>query len=189
MFVFYPQGGQWMVTLVDNFGGTLPIFVLGIFELIAIFYFYGLENLCNDVEFMTGRRVTFYWRICWILLAPVTMTIVFVYSTITMKSLTYAGNNYPNEYLVAGWSIFLISMLQIPLWFTWHLSRSKNSASILRCVKESFHTTKRWGPRDFNNRIEWLKYKEEAKQRNQSAADAANHPKWIRKIYLAFGKY
>lgn len=157
-----------MVTLVDNFGGTLPIFVLGIFELIAIFYFYGLANLCNDIKFMTGRHVTFYWRICWFLLAPLTMTIVFIYSTITMESLTYAGEKYPTPYLVAGWSIFLFAMLQLPLWFAWHLVLTKNQSSFYQVLKESFRATKRWGPRDINNRTEWLKHNEEIKQNGQT---------------------
>lgn len=193
IYLFLPnfllQGGQWMITLVDNFGGTLPIFALGIFELIAIFFFYGLENFCIDVEFMTGRYVTFYWRICWIFLAPLTMTIVFIYSTITMKPLTYAGLSYPTEYMIAGWGIFLFAMLQLPIWFIWHVVRSKKSVSFLTALKNSFHKTDRWGPRDPNNRTEWIKYKEEIKQRSRTNANAVKHSKWIQKIKLAFGKY
>lgn len=178
-----------MITLVDNFGGTLPIFVLGIFEIIGIFYFYGLEDLCNDVEFMTGRYVTFYWRICWILLAPVTMIIVYVYSTITMKPLTYANLDYPSEYLVAGWSIFWIAMLQLPLWFSWHMARTKSALSFSDKLKNCVQATKRWGPRDPNHRTEWLKFKEEKRQKSRAAAQASNHSEWIKKIFLAFGQY
>lgn len=176
-----------MTTLVDNFGGTLSIFVLGIFELIAIFYFYGLEDICIDIEFMTGRRVTFYWRICWLLLSPITMSIVFIYSTITMKPLTYSGLDFPTEYVVGGWCIFLVAMIQIPLWSFYHLNRNPDVRK--QSVRRWFNETQRWGPLDQTNRNEWMKYKEEYKQRTRAAAKAANHPRWLRKIYLIFGKY
>lgn len=173
-----------MVTLVDNFGGTLPIFVLAIFEIVAIFYFYGLEKLCIDIEFMTRRRVTFYWRICWFVLAPVIMSIVYIYSSITMKPLRYAGLDYPSQYLVIGWSIFLFAMLQLPIWFIWQYTRQPKKALL-----ESFKSTKLWGPRKQSDRNEWLKHHEEFKERSRTVANASGHSKLMQKIYLAFGKY
>lgn len=141
-----------------------------------------------DLEFMTGRPVTFYWRFCWIFLSPVAMTTVFIYSTITMKPLQYAGMNYPIEYLVAGWCIFLIGMIQLPLWACWTFARNSKH-SFLNAICESFRPTKYWGPHDKQIRIEWLKYKEEAKQRHRMAAQAANHSAWKQKLYIIFGKY
>lgn len=38
------QGGQWMVVLVDTFGGTMMIFFLAIFELVGVFWMYGKIN-------------------------------------------------------------------------------------------------------------------------------------------------
>lgn len=178
-----------MTTLIDNFGGTLPIFVLGIIEIVAIFYFYGLNNLCVDVEYMTGRNVSFYWRICWYLLAPLIMTVVFIYSTITMESLTYAGLPFPRPYIIAGWCIFFSAMLQIPIWFAWdyYKNAKENSLGVAFC--ETFKSTKRWGPRAANNKTEWRKYREEMKERVRSKANAKNHSELRRKISAAFGFY
>lgn len=181
------QGGQWMTALVDNFGGTLPIFVLAIFEIVAIFYFYGLENLCIDIEFMTRRRVTFYWRICWFLLAPVIMTIVYIYSSITMEPLKYAGHDYPTKYLVIGWSIFLIAMMQLPLWFIYRFATSPLPAS--KAIVDIFHSTPLWGPRKPTDRNEWLKYHEEVKQRSRNIANASGHSRLVRSFNFAFGRY
>ena len=47
--LYVTQGGQWMLTLVDHFGGTFLVFALAIVEIIAIFWIYGLENICNDL--------------------------------------------------------------------------------------------------------------------------------------------
>lgn len=176
-----------MITLVDNFGGTLPIFVLAIFELIAIFYFYGLENLCIDIEFMTKRHVTFYWRICWYFFAPLIMTIVYVYSSITMKPLKYAGLDYPNEYLIVGWCIFIFAMIQLPIWFLFRYMRSPMSAK--KAFVNIFKSTTLWGPRKETDRNSWMKYREEVKLRNRTIANGTNHSKMRKAYNLAFGNY
>lgn len=179
-----------MTTLVDNFGGTLPIFVLGIFELVGIFYFYGLENLCIDVEFMAGRHVSFYWRICWFLLAPVVMTIVLIYSTVTMESLTYAGQPFPRPYIFAGWSIFYVAMAQVPVWFAWHFyQNTKEHDGLGAAFVATFRPIKRWGPRGAANKTDWLKHREEIKERTRAKATASNHSRLRRRFTAAFGWY
>ncbi|XP_055305392.1 sodium-dependent nutrient amino acid transporter 1 isoform X1 [Sitodiplosis mosellana] len=185
--VYLTPGGQWMTVLVDNFGGTLPLFVLGIFEIIAIFYFYGLENLCIDIEFMTKRRVTFYWRLCWFFLAPVLMSIVYIHSSITMEPLKYAGHEYPTKYIVIGWGIFLFAMIQLPIWFIYRFARSPLPAS--KAIVDIFHSTNLWGPRKQNDRNEWLKYHEEVKQRSRNNAKASGHSRLVRAFNLALGRY
>lgn len=184
---FHLQGGQWMTALVDNFGGTLPIFVLAIFEIIAIFYFYGLEKLCIDIEFMTKRRVTFYWRICWFVLAPVIMSVVYIYSSVTMEQLKYAGLEYPTRFLVVGWGIFLFAMIQLPIWFVYRIATSPFPAS--KAIFDVFRSTPLWGPRKQNDRQEWIKYHEEAKQRSRNIANASGHSQIVRAINVAFGWY
>lgn len=85
-----------MLNLVDHFGGTFLIFVLAIGELVGIMWIYGLENLCNDVEFMIQRRPGWYWRVCWLVITPLFMIFVFIYSMATLKPLEYAGKLYPD---------------------------------------------------------------------------------------------
>lgn len=98
--LFYvTPGGQWLLNLVDYYGATFLIFVLAIGELIGMFWIYGLENFCNDVEFMLDRRPSAYWKICWGFVTPVLMMIIFVYSMITMEPLKYNNMDYPEEYL------------------------------------------------------------------------------------------
>lgn len=184
---YLTPGGQWMTQLVDNFGGTLPMFVLAIFEIIAIFYFYGLENVCIDLQFMTGRTVTFYWRICWLVLAPLVMSIVYIYSSIMMKPLTYSGLNFPTEYLLIGWSIFGFAMLQLPFWFIWHCMQSDQS--MRKTFVNAFKCTKLWGPRYQTDRNEWMKYREEMKQRTRIIAHASGHSTLRQRFNLAFGRY
>lgn len=92
-----------MLNLVDYFGGTLIIFPLAIAEVVAIFWVYGLENFCLDIEFMSGKPISWYWRICWSVVAPVAMIVIFIYSLISITPLTYSKLNYPEQYIGKDW--------------------------------------------------------------------------------------
>jgi len=46
------QGGQWILTLVDFYGGTYVVFILAIFELAGIVWVYG-ECTFNRPTFLT----------------------------------------------------------------------------------------------------------------------------------------
>ena len=84
-----------MLNLVDHFGGTFLVFVLAIFELMGIFWIYGLENFCDDVEFMLNRRPGVYWKFCWVFVTPIFMLVIFIYSMVTYTQLLYGGKEYP----------------------------------------------------------------------------------------------
>ena len=131
--MYVTPGGQWMLTLVDYFGGTFLVFALAIIEIIAIFWIYGLENICNDLEFMLNRHVTLYWRLCWGVVTPCLMLLIFLYSLVNFASPTYSKLHFPDGYLAAGWAIFAIGMLQLPLWGAWVVSR-KNEGNISKVI-------------------------------------------------------
>lgn len=95
--IYVTPGGQWILNLVDYFGGTYVVFCLAVFEMIGIFWIYGLQNFCDDVEFMTKRKVTVYWRVCWTIITPGLMAIMFIYSLISMTTIRYSGWDYPNS--------------------------------------------------------------------------------------------
>lgn len=107
------QGGQYVFTLVDYFGGTFIFFVLTTVEVISVLWWYGkikqnsggeivnlnkpvgLENICQDVHFMLKQKVGLYWRICWGLITPVVLIIIFIYFVATLEEITYEGKQYP----------------------------------------------------------------------------------------------
>ena len=77
--IYITPGGQYMLQLVDYFGGTFLIFALAIFELVGIFWIYGIENFCWDLEFMLKRPVTPFWRLSWFILTPAIMITILIY--------------------------------------------------------------------------------------------------------------
>ncbi|XP_036319929.1 sodium-dependent nutrient amino acid transporter 1 isoform X2 [Rhagoletis pomonella] len=94
--IYVTPGGQWILNLVDFYGGTFVIFGLAILETISISWIYGINNFCDDVEFMTKKQVSLYWRSCWGFFTPLLMIIIFVYSMLSIEPLTYSGKPYPD---------------------------------------------------------------------------------------------
>lgn len=134
---------------------------------------------------MTGRRVTFYWRFCWAFLSPVFMTIVFFNSMTSMKPLQYGQLDYPAEYIAVGWGLFGIGAILTPLWCIWILSfKSKHKGFF-----DAFRPSKHWGPRSETIRTEWLKFREEAKQRKEQIIREENHSWLKQKWFILCGKY
>lgn len=93
--VYVTPGGQYILTLVDNFGGTFTIYVLATLECIGICWCYGLNNVVRDVSFMLNMKVGIYWRVCWGLIVPVVLSVILVYSLATSEPLKHNGVEFP----------------------------------------------------------------------------------------------
>ncbi len=46
--IYVTPGGQWILNLVDHYGGTFLVFALAIVQLTGVMWVYGLENFCWD---------------------------------------------------------------------------------------------------------------------------------------------
>lgn len=112
--IYVTPGGQFMVTLVDNFGGNVNIYILATLECIGIAWVYGLNNFVKDVEFMLNKKVSWYWKICWGGIIPVLLTVVMLYSLITGERLTHNGHHFPDVAIYLGWILTAISVLMVP---------------------------------------------------------------------------
>lgn len=158
--IYVTPGGQWMLNLVDHFGGTFLIFALAILQLTGIIWVYGLENFCWDVEFMLKRRVSRFWRISWFIVTPVLMIVIFVYSMAKLENPTYIEKPYPTSSLIAGWAIFSVGIAQILIWAIWIASREnfpENKSSSK--VSSLFKLNPEWGPKSPKMHKEWMAYK------------------------------
>ncbi|KAH8292710.1 hypothetical protein KR018_004084, partial [Drosophila ironensis] len=203
--VYVTPGGQWILTLVDFYGGTYVVFVLAIFELAGIVWVYGeycqqvsaklnyrnfgiagLQNFCDDIEFMCNRRVSLYWRMCWSFFTPVMMIVIFIYSMATIEPIQYSELYFPEAangecasvltfsvylmfltYLaVAGWLLFAIGAAQFPLWGIWYISRHREG-SFCSSAMASLKPNDKWGPANPDIKREWQIFKaHKAAQRN-----------------------
>ncbi|XP_043278771.1 sodium-dependent nutrient amino acid transporter 1-like isoform X2 [Venturia canescens] len=153
--VYCTPGGQYILNLVDYFGGTFIIVFLASFEVIAISWVYGVQNFLDDVEFMMGRRPSIYWRCCWGFLTPLTLLLILAYFLLNLSPLRYNEDYYPLAANVAGWSVLALGVVPLPLLMLVQMFRHRGSSTF-----ESFKPTPDWGPKNLETRDEWRIFKE-----------------------------
>lgn len=101
--------------LVDFYGASFIAFILAIAELYAFCYIYGVDRLCKDIEFMLGFYPNLYWRMCWKYITPGLMTVIMIYSLLTMETLKDGDHDYPPIAIFIGRCISTLGLIQLPL--------------------------------------------------------------------------
>lgn len=118
------------------------------FECITIAYVYGVEKFYEDIQDMIGYRLNPWLKICWLIFTPIITMVCFIlisfsgiffqilviilyfqgillFSIVTYKPLTYNRTYvYPTWAQVIGWSMALVPMSMIPIYFTYYLVTS-----------------------------------------------------------------
>ena len=120
-----------------DFGANLPLLIIGLAEILACIWFFGIDNWFKELQFMIGPKEKgtkfdtlsrYYFYYCWNYISPVLLIIVFIgylYTTVT-QTLTYdawsATEAKITEEDYTGVSLVLIVVLQalpcaiIPIW-------------------------------------------------------------------------
>ncbi|XP_078056862.1 inactive sodium-dependent neutral amino acid transporter B(0)AT3 [Mustelus asterias] len=138
--IFTTSSGSYWLTIFDNYGTALPLLIIAFFELIGVIYVYGINKFCDDLEFMTGRRPNFYWRVTWRFISPLLLFTVFVafvaievqhHSSYETWNPNYVAFPKKEEREYTSWMVFIcvflatLSSIFIPLTALYHLIRSK----------------------------------------------------------------
>ncbi|XP_023941336.2 sodium-dependent nutrient amino acid transporter 1-like [Bicyclus anynana] len=178
--VYVTPAGQYVLEIVDYYGGTFLILFCGIAEIFAVFWIYGLENICTDIEFMLGISTSVYWRFCWGFITPAMMVVVFVYALLSFDNLTFGGTYiYPTAGYVAGYLMLFVGIALVPL-FTGLAMYKNRSGNIWETIKKAFRKKSSWGPRAQNNKVQWLLFTE-----NRQQLRLTMNRSWLRHIWLS----
>ncbi|CAG9774078.1 unnamed protein product [Ceutorhynchus assimilis] len=157
--VYMTPGGQWIFTMIDFYGGTFIFYVMNILEVVLIMWWYGLENICQDIEFMTKRKPGIYWRICWGVLIPMVLFFVLGYFLITFEPLQYEKRDYPSKIIGWGWAFFAFGIFQPFLWFSIGFWKRKGDFASAKAAVASMFKHTGWGPKDPKKNEKWKEFK------------------------------
>ncbi|KAH7947800.1 hypothetical protein HPB52_015930 [Rhipicephalus sanguineus] len=67
------DNGNTMRLLFDNYGIGRALFLYAIFEVVGLVWVYGWKNICGDIGYMLGKPISWYWKITWGFLTPVSL--------------------------------------------------------------------------------------------------------------------
>ncbi|XP_023217228.1 sodium- and chloride-dependent GABA transporter 1-like [Centruroides sculpturatus] len=148
------RGGQYVLELMDKYGGGIAIVLVAVMESVALMWIYGVDRFCDDIKFMLGTRPNAYWRITWTVTAPLILAMVFIYSLIKHKPIKYGDYDYPDWADGIGWFLALVSIVQIPIWAVYTVLK-QNGKDIKMKFKQSIIPTEEWGPADEELKDDW----------------------------------
>ncbi|GIY38113.1 sodium- and chloride-dependent glycine transporter 2 [Caerostris darwini] len=140
------QGGQYILNLMDTYGGGVASMFIATIEISALMWGYGADKFVSDLDFMLGFRPGLYWRLCWKYISPLVLWFVLIYSLCTTSVIQYDKKDYPLWADRVGWILVMVSVLQVPIWIVIQLIKyRKNLRAVLRPHPD-------WGPSDAETR-------------------------------------
>uniref|UniRef100_A0A3Q2XR53 Si:ch211-283g2.1 n=1 Tax=Hippocampus comes TaxID=109280 RepID=A0A3Q2XR53_HIPCM len=108
------RAGIYVFQLMDHYTAIVSIMFLAFFEVIGICWLY-VNRLSDNLEEMTGKRPSIFFRLCWQIIAPFLITVILIFSIIQFKPARYEGYVFPPWAQGLGWVIALASIIWIPL--------------------------------------------------------------------------
>ncbi|XP_045448783.1 sodium-dependent nutrient amino acid transporter 1-like [Melitaea cinxia] len=179
--VYVTPGGQYVLEIVDYYGGTFFALFCGIVQIFGVFWIYGLENFCLDIEYMSNRKTSIYWRCCWGLITPALMITVFIYALSSFGALVFGdGYIYPTMGYVAGYLILCGGIVLVPIFMFATIYKYRSAGSFVDILKKSFKPKPSWGPSSAKHKREWILFKENAKMERQKMKTS-----WFKHILLS----
>ncbi|OWA50488.1 Sodium-dependent proline transporter [Hypsibius exemplaris] len=153
------HGGLYVIDLMDTYGAGFAVILIAFFEILAVFWAYGLKRLQHNLDFMMKYTPSIYFRSCWVIIAPLILLFIFIYSMADYKP--FATNDpdgkYPKWADGIGWLLALASILQIPIWAIYSVVK-QSATSCRNKLLQASQPTSEWGPAVLEDREEELSY-------------------------------
>jgi solute carrier family 6 amino acid transporter-like protein 5/7/9/14 len=156
--IYVTPGGQFMLTLVDSFGGNFTIYVLATLEVIGVAWVYGLNNFCRDIEFMLDIKIGWFWRFTWGFFVPIALSVILVYSLVKWENVQHNDTDFPAIAIACGWMLAGVCLALVPI-FGIHTIVTRKGNTWMEKLKLSFQPTDDWGPKNSVFKKEWKIYK------------------------------
>lgn len=122
-------GGNYVVYMLDTHAAPISILFICFLEAIAVNWFYGVNRFSDDLEKMLGFRPGIFWRVCWSIISPIFLLVLFILSIVAYKPMELNGYVYPDWAAVVGWLITCSSIAPIPIYIIYKFLITKGSIS------------------------------------------------------------
>ncbi|KAL3204399.1 hypothetical protein MRX96_011417 [Rhipicephalus microplus] len=154
--VLCTDSGNAMRLLFDNYGVGQAVFLYAIFEVVGLMWIYGIRNVIRDFEFMLNSKISWFWKITWGFITPVSLIAIFIYGNATEGG----ASSLPPLGQTIGWIMAAIAIGQVPLWMVITFAKAPGK-TICQKLKATFSPSENYGPRDPMIRSEWNAWKQE----------------------------
>ena len=145
------SSGEYWLQFIDSHCSGIPLLVIGLVEVLAISYLYGIERFSDDISYMTTKPPRFIWKWCWKFISPIAILVILIMSVQGMakKRPTYdvwdkskgdtEGMPYPTWLVILAVFLNLSSIIFIPvvcLLYYFGLMKIRGKGSIVLLPKK-----------------------------------------------------
>uniref|UniRef100_A0A8C5CVA5 Transporter n=1 Tax=Gadus morhua TaxID=8049 RepID=A0A8C5CVA5_GADMO len=139
------QAGIYWLLLMDNFAASFSLVLISCIMCICVMYIYGHRNYFKDVEMMLGFPPPLFFRICWRFISPLIISFILIFTVIQYKPITYNDYVYPGWSLGIGFCMAMSSVICIPIYALYRISRSPG-ATFRERLRNACKADPKWGP-------------------------------------------
>merc|ERR1719158_746752 len=177
------QSGQYVLDLMDTYGASISVMVIAVAEMIAVMWGYGANNFCKDLQTMIGFYPGLYFKVCWIIISPLLLMVILVAALIDWTKPSYGPLTYPEWAHGVGFTLTVISVIQIPIWFfitivMYFTNPSSYDCFPLSCTKAWFER-RREDPSGLVRNISFLDRKEKFADGTMNSKVSMLHSRYI----------
>ncbi|XP_062307819.1 sodium- and chloride-dependent GABA transporter ine isoform X1 [Osmerus eperlanus] len=110
------RGGMYVFQLMDHYTAVVSLMFLAFFEVLSLCWIFGLRRISVMVTRMLGKAPNMYFRLCWLVFAPLLVLGILISSIVQYTPARYGKTyTYPAWAEVVGWGISLVSIIWIPV--------------------------------------------------------------------------
>ncbi|XP_071502065.1 sodium- and chloride-dependent GABA transporter ine-like [Diadema antillarum] len=134
------RGGMYFFQIMDWYTAIVSLFFIAIAEAVAVCWLYGGNRLARNIEAMTGSYPNIYFRACWLVISPVLILAILIFSIVDFKPVSYGDYEYPKWCQGLGWCVALLSIIWLPIGAIHTLLTSEGSLKerFLNSLKSDF---------------------------------------------------
>ncbi|XP_078278694.1 sodium-dependent serotonin transporter-like isoform X2 [Rhinoraja longicauda] len=114
-------GGAYVVKFFEEYATGTAIIAVVFLEAIAVSWFYGMKQLCEDIREMIGFIPGKFWQICWVVISPLFLLFILISILITPMELKLFNYTYPYWTKVLGNVLGMSSIICVPLYMVYKI--------------------------------------------------------------------
>lgn len=123
LFTLATRSGLYIEHLLDNYVTGYPVLICAALEAVGIGWIYGVSRIKEDLKLMSGKYVGIYWTACIAVITPILTIGGVILAVIANAEVTLNDYHYPHWAHVVGWTIVVIILS--PLFIFFEISLSK----------------------------------------------------------------
>lgn len=111
------NGGMYIFQIFDYYAASRTLLFVGLFEIVAISYSYGIKRYCRNLEMMYRFKIGAWLKFMWVFATPLFTLVLIIFTVMTYEDLTYNRDyKYPAWALKFGWFLSISSIICIPIY-------------------------------------------------------------------------